>query len=187
MTIDRRPAHESRGGRFLWRIARLSPRAEAATIRESPPLDQDAMAVFLFWNLNRRDLSEMIATLAHEHAADVVILAESETIPPTRILLALNSKGVEYRFHNSLSRRIRIFSRLPHTAIRGVSDSHGISIRQLHPPASIEILLVAVHLASKRELDDDDQGQLATRLPFYISEAEKQLGHSRTIVVGELI
>ena len=39
------------------------------------------MKTFLFWNVNRKPLNELIVTLAAEHSVDILILAELREHP----------------------------------------------------------------------------------------------------------
>ena len=47
------------------------------------------MLTFLFWNLNGQPLGSMVASLAHEHDVDVLMLAEC-SLPASELLTELN-------------------------------------------------------------------------------------------------
>jgi hypothetical protein len=47
---------------------------------------------FLFWNVNRKPLGDLIVELAREQAADVLMLAECE-LEPAELLRKLNPVG----------------------------------------------------------------------------------------------
>src|SRR5258708_19475778 len=55
----------------------------------------------------------------------------------------------------------------------------------LKHPFGRELLIVAVHLPSKLYQTDDDQAFYARRLSEEISEQEKEIGHNRTMVIGD--
>ncbi len=50
------------------------------------------MLTFLFWNVNKKPLQNLIAALVEEHRVDVLILAESD-ITDVAMLRALNTGG----------------------------------------------------------------------------------------------
>jgi len=144
------------------------------------------MITFLFWNLKRRPLEAILATLAHAHQIDVIILAETE-IAEVDLLEALNvNRTVKYALTFNPSRRVTILTRFPHYSIKPISDSGGISIRRFSPPIGIDVILVAVHLSSKLYQDTSDQALAMTRIARLITETEAKVGHRRTVVVGDL-
>ncbi len=143
------------------------------------------MTKFLFWNLNRRNISELIANLAIQENIDILIFAEC-IIGLAELLTTLNSnQSQKYSFAFSPSKRILILSRLPHNSILPVADNDYLSIRRVIPPAGVEILLVAVHLSSKFYQDSEDQALTATRFARIIEQEENVLGHRRTVVIGD--
>jgi len=141
---------------------------------------------FLFWNVNRKSLGEVIADLAEEHRIDVIILAESE-IDPNRLLRTLNQDPVA-GFHLTAGncRKVIIFTRLSRDFLRPTFETDWISIRRLSLPARAQVVLVAVHLPSKLYMTEDDQLLECTVLCRQIAEQEALAGHRRTIVVGDL-
>ena len=144
------------------------------------------MLTFLFWNLNGKPLEGLIQLLLEEHAPDLVILAECE-IPASDLKAMLRTQyKMRYRLlENDPSPKLVFISRLPKASIKLVSDEGGIAIRRVASPLGESYLLVAGHLSSKLNLDFEEQGLLATRLPQMIGEAEKKVKHFRTIVIGD--
>lgn len=144
------------------------------------------MARFLFWNINRKPIAHLIATICHTNQVDVLILAESE-ISGVDMLLALN-EGREQKFNKpfNLSKKLDFYIRYPRDAMESISDEGGFALRRLQHPIGPSILLAAMHLPSKREYSDDEQHAHATRISRFISDAETREGHARTIVVGDL-
>lgn len=141
---------------------------------------------FLFWNLNRKPLEGLIQLLLEEHAPDIVILAECEISSAIMRTMLQTQRGMRYYLlENDPSPKLVFLSRLPKRSIKLISDDGGVAIRRVFSPLGEEFLLVAVHLGSKLRLDSDEQSLLATRLPQMIGEAEKKLGHFRTIVMGD--
>lgn len=144
------------------------------------------MAKFLFWNLNKKPLRDQVVALCHEHRIDVLILAESR-ISVSDLLGALNKdRSPKFRWPLNLSSRLTFFVRYPKKYLRPVRDDGGVAVRRLLLPIGIDILLVAVHLPSKLFSREVDQTFLSARVAQMIREDEKKVGHSRTIVVGDL-
>lgn len=141
---------------------------------------------FLFWNINRKRVEDLIARITEEHDIDVIILAESD-IPLVTLLMTVN-KGQAGTYTLALSRnqRICVFSRLPEGSIRPLKDYGGVSIRHLVPPRGRDILLVGAHLPSKLHSEAEDQTSMCTRVARLVEEEENRVGHTRTIVIGDL-
>jgi len=144
------------------------------------------MVRVLFWNINRKPLTEPLRQLCDIHDADILVLAECR-IPNTDLLLALNHDAARI-FTNpiNLSDRISFYSRLPERFVTSVTDADYWSIRTIDPPLGKPILLVAVHYPSKLYTTDAEQAILMPRLAEDIREAEQRCGHTRTVVVGDL-
>ena len=145
------------------------------------------MMTFLFWNIKKKPLQKIISDLAEIHEVDVLILAECE-IERSDLLRQLNSRsGQRFSFPFSTSKKIEIYTRFPTSWLRPVAEEGGISIRHFRNPIRrTQTLIVAAHLPSRLYLEEGDQMQLAPRWRQYIEEAEKSVGHKRTIVVGDL-
>ena len=150
------------------------------------------MLTFLFWNINRKPLAGLVATLADQHKVDVLILAESG-IRPALLLERLNqSPHASYQFQWSLTKGISIFTRFSGNFIRPVFDQDAdeddtprLTIRRLALPACPEILLAVTHLPSKLYWDEDSQAHECTDVARTIAEAERRAGHSRTVLAGD--
>jgi len=108
-------------------------------------------------------------------------------MPEPALLSALrNRTGRRYFRDPGLSPRLRIYSRYDRRYFTACKDMGGIAIRHLAPPMGPDILLVIVHLPSKLHQTEHDQALACTRLARTICEHEQSLGHSRTVVVGDL-
>lgn len=144
------------------------------------------MPTLAFWNVNGSVSPARVAALAREWDVDILILAENENAVPA-ILRELNRDATRFYFSDiGQSDRLTILTRfLPDPSIL-IRDSPGVSIRNYHMPLSDSFLVVAVHLASKLRRRTEDQILATTRLARFIREAEENVGHKRTIVIGEL-
>lgn len=91
-----------------------------------------------------------------------------------------------YRLPTSLAAKLKFFVALPSANFTSLADSGGVAVRHVKPLVSSDFLLVAVHLPSKLYLEASDQAQLAARVAKIVSEAERRIGHDRTVVIGDL-
>ena len=144
------------------------------------------MKRFLFWNASKKDLTQHVARLAHHHAVDVLILAECP-VPHEELLDALNSNySSAYFYAPGFCTRIQIFVKFAEDLMKPVFESERITIRRVALPGSQDILLVAAHLPDKCHWSDDSQNAEAAALSLCIEKAEDKVGHSRTVLVGDL-
>src|SRR5437016_620449 len=114
------------------------------------------MAVFLFWNLNGKEMTLPIQLLVNEHDIDVLLLAENSISPP-ELLRALNPSGnVRYEFAPSIGcDRIHVFCRFPSDWVTIIRESSYLTIRHLTFDAGQTLLLAGVHFPSKVNWDDE--------------------------------
>ncbi len=131
-----------------------------------------------------------LVQLVVTHNVDILILAECThtQLFPDNILLALNPEGQKAEFHYAPSKcdRIQIFTRFSDSFVKPISESERYTLRRLTLPGRDALLLVAAHLLSQLHAKEStlifEVGQFAEE----IRRTEKELGHSRTIVVGDL-
>lgn len=141
---------------------------------------------FLFWNLNRKPLLNLVAELAGSRRVDVVILAECPD-EPRSILQVLNANGTSgFRYPRSDCERVRVFTRFSKQFLVPKFESERISIRRLSLPDRSEVLLAMAHLPSKLHCSDASQLFECTELAREIAHIEDRVGHGRTILVGDL-
>ncbi|MEL6263464.1 MAG: endonuclease/exonuclease/phosphatase family protein [Cyanobacteria bacterium J06626_6] len=144
------------------------------------------MPTVLFWNLNRRGLTEEVSQLCRIHSVDILVLAEAGLSDLKFQRQLSRETGSAYIApYNELSSRIRFFFRYPSESIRPAADSYGLSIREIRPPLGRSVLIAGVHLSSKRHADREEQLFQARDAVAKIAETEENLGHSRTLVIGD--
>jgi hypothetical protein len=82
----------------------------------------------------------------------------------------------------------RVCARFPERSLRTLEeDPHArLSFRQLILPSGRDILLVVTHFPSKLYWSGESQSQECTRLAEAVHRREGRLGHSRTVLVGDL-
>jgi hypothetical protein len=120
----------------------------------------------------------------------VLILVECD-IKVADLLRALNREAGPL-FHYAPNRAetpaesIKIFTRFAPAFLNSLEDGTRYTIRRLVLPARTDILLAAVHLPSKLHPSESSQILASTQWAETIARAERQAGHTRTAVVGDL-
>ncbi len=142
---------------------------------------------FLFWNLGKRPLQTFVRNIALKYRVDVLILTEC-LIPPAELLRALNPPGgAEYDYAPGTGcEKIEIFSRFSGKFILPVLENHRLTIRHLNLPGLTDILLAAVHFPGKRDWSESSQAAECSELSYSVRLAEGRIGHSGTVLVGDL-
>lgn len=145
------------------------------------------MVSFLFWNLNRSPLEGILANLALRNQIDVLVLVES-SIAPAALLKSLNrDNGAAYHYARSWGcRQVEVFTRFPSKFIRPVYEEDRLTIRHLKLPGLRDILLAATHFPSKTHWSEPSQTSESVELANSIRMTESQVGHARTLLVGDL-
>jgi hypothetical protein len=146
------------------------------------------MLNFLFWNLQKKNRDTLVADLAKECSADVICLAECETVSDE--LLKLLSKGRNATFAENRpyeAGRVRVVSRFSDAELHPVFDSPNdrMTIWRLQLTGRDDFLLAVLHFQSKVHWEGEDQYDEAQVLANYIRSVETSEGHSRTVVFGD--
>ncbi|MBY0523057.1 MAG: endonuclease/exonuclease/phosphatase family protein [Gemmataceae bacterium] len=145
------------------------------------------MLTFLFWNLNKKPLQARLASLVQRHKVDLVLLAEC-MVPPSIMLETLN-QGDGAPFFNNPNlecQKVMVYSQFVSDFLQPVVESRRFTIRSINLPNRPEFLLAVVHFPSKRNFSGDSQSLECTSLASAVREAEAQVGHARTVLVGDL-
>ncbi len=144
------------------------------------------MPVFAFWNIDKNVPPERISAFVREWDVDILVLAENQT-SPSELRRTLNTKAERLYFQDiGESTRLTILTRFRVDRTTLVRDSHGVAIRHYQMPLGASILLVAAHLSSKLWKKTEEQILASTRVARYVRDAEERVGHSRTIIIGDL-
>lgn len=143
------------------------------------------MLTFLFWNIHKMDNLKLIGQVVKEQRIDFLLLAES-TLEVDQVLTELNQdRPATFHANAGMCPRITVYSKFSDEFIIPVFENHHISIRKLKLPVFEELLLGAVHLSSKIHQSDASQAFEATKISKEIARIEEELGHKRTILVGD--
>jgi len=145
------------------------------------------MVSFLFWNIKNNPIQSIITRLALRHEVDVIMLAECDIAPYILLSELKKHNGNVYKFIPSVGcDRIKIFARFSEEYIPVVIEEDKFAIRHLKLPDAIDILLSIVHLPSKLYGEYEDRLSISKELSAIIKEAESIIGHSRTVLIGDL-
>jgi hypothetical protein len=140
---------------------------------------------FLFWNLHGRPLQSVVASLASRHRAEVILLAECRDVGA--ILAALNTgKRARFFLNSTSADRVAVYTRFPDEYVELRDRDLRHTIWRVARPKQQEILLVAAHLRSKLHRNDADKTDECIKLSEAVQAAERKVGHSRTLIVGDL-
>lgn len=145
------------------------------------------MITFLFWNLNKKPLQDIITELAKTYYIDVLMFAEC-SIEPGELLSTLNEvDDAEFYYAPSIGcEKIEIFTRFNDSFLKLEHESDRLTIRHLELPGLTSILLAVSHFQSKIHWDDMSQSIQCLELSRSITDAENKVGHSRTVLVGDM-
>src|SRR6266852_5568958 len=135
------------------------------------------VTVFLFWNLNRRELQDPVASLAEEHSADIVVLCECGA-SRAAMLRSLNRRRSDFFVADANCPRIEIFTRFSPQFTDAISESSSRSIWDIRLPGQLPVVLAAVHLPSKMYFSDASQSVELSQLAKEVRNAEVRAGHS---------
>ena len=144
----------------------------------------------LFWNTGRRPVVDLLRDVCGRRDLDVLVLAE--TVDPVERLVSQLNRGAGRLYSSApdplaglVKRPLRVLTRLPENRVKAVHDSDGVTVRQVFPVIGPDFTIVAVHLRSKLFRDHDDQVSEAKDVNADIESAERQVGHCRTLVIGD--
>ncbi len=143
------------------------------------------MPTIAFWNLGRKKHLPTLVDLIEENGIEILVVAEQEF--ETAELIVAYAERTERTLHSLdiVSSRVRFYSVFPTDQFRPVADDGYTSIKEYRPLLGDPLLIVGVHLPSKLFQREFDQPAEAQRLARRIEEAEIQVGHERTVVLGD--
>ena len=147
------------------------------------------MACFLFWNLFGKRLEDRVARLAVRHDIDVLMLAEC-VLQSSEVTNAIASAGGgRYHAHGVVEQeehKVRVFSRLDESSLVAKYSDGRLRISKMYLAGQAEILLAMAHFPSPSHRSKGGLAQSATRWASRIKQIEQDVGHRRTVLVGDL-
>ena len=91
------------------------------------------MPKFLFWNIGKKALLDLVREAVREHKPDILILAESP-YEFTDVLLGINSAEYTYKFASQRESVAQVFTAFNPEFYRVLTDEPRISIARLALP-----------------------------------------------------
>lgn len=146
------------------------------------------MLTFLFWNLNKKRLADQLARLARQHVPDVIALAESGIDPADALTVLNGTTDARYTFPTSDGTKIQLYVRPSVGSVveQFIDPPGSVTVRRLDLPIGESILLAAIHLPSRMNWSSGSQALHSVVIAQEIRNVEGDVGHQRTIVVGDL-
>jgi len=110
------------------------------------------------------------------------------SIEPSHLLICLNSNNKYHYFYSPTigCEKIHIFTRFKIDFIQPIYESERLTIRHLTLPGLLDIILAINHFPSKLYWEPASQSLECVALADTIKYVENQVGHSRTVLVGDL-
>jgi len=140
----------------------------------------------LFWNINGKNLSSAISEIVHVRDIDIIILCEYG-IDDSAMLNQLNSGQSVYEVSDCLGcEKIKIFTKLDLPNLTIVSEAKRWTMRKVNYPNQSPFLLVAAHLISKANYNNNS---LFTEFVVFrdaINKAQNDEKLERVVIVGDL-
>ena len=143
------------------------------------------MCRILFWNVKRKDLTDLVCDLALETNADIVVLNESSA--PEQATLGELKKRVAktFQFPSSNSAdRFHCFTRFKSYGLTEIHKGFRTSIRTLHIQ-NTTYLLGFVHGVDIRNYDAETRQSFAEELGDEIRFVKSEQKNNRLILVGD--
>ncbi len=145
------------------------------------------MLTFLLWNINRQQPILQLARLVAAHDVDVVLLIESGFQNAGDVLLALNATAQpQFRLLSSKVKAVTMFAKFSSQFTSCEFEKGRLIIRRFFLPGREDFLLAAVHFPSKLWMNNRSQAVECGKLADKIRQVEEDIGHSKTLLVGDL-
>jgi hypothetical protein len=141
---------------------------------------------FLFWNVQKKDLTPQIVNLAHSKQVDVLILAENP-VSDAALVLALNKSGSTFSENHPRAncKRLTVVTKFPYNFITPVWEDGRMTTRRITLPGIPPFLLTALHLPDKMSNSTASQSVNASQVATQLLETEVQRSIDRHLVIGD--
>ena len=143
------------------------------------------MPTLAFWNLGRKKHISTLVDFIEENGIEILVVAEQEFEDAELIVAHADRTGRSLYCPEIIETRVRLYSLFPADRFQSMADDGQVSIKEHRPLIGESLLLVGVHLPSKLHPRESDQPFEAARLMARIEEAERLVGHDRTVVLGD--
>lgn len=142
------------------------------------------MIKIAFWNINGKNITDILLEFIIEYDCDIAIFAESGCIDLENFCNLLSFKGKNFCVIPQIScERIRIIADRA-LQYEHLNDGEYYSILNFKY-FNKEFLITSVHLPSKLHAAEADQKEVARQIVENIQDVEKETRHSNTIIIGD--
>ena len=136
---------------------------------------------FLFWNINKKDLSNTIIEICQENDTDILGICEGKELDKINIIKKLNFKEI-FLLSNLKDRGIKLFCK------KNINMKVNTENNSYYKQFTLKIedktyTIFLVHLPSKLNLDNTNQYQLVTRFKNTLKGINYQ--GKKTIIFGD--
>ena len=139
----------------------------------------------VFWNINKKNLTDELEELSQEIDPDILFLGESE-ISVGNTLLALNRYKTKYFYNEDLiCTKIKMFSKYDDRNVMPIKSNPRYTVREIIVPSYPIFNLMSLHFQSKVNWDSHDQAAHSMELNATINDFERKKGSKMTLVIGD--
>jgi hypothetical protein len=141
-----------------------------------------------FWNIDKKELSDIILDLIRIKEIDILVLAECEDSTVNNVLFKAKSIDVNLNQIASKKNKLKVLSRYKPEIFTDKSDLYSSSRMVSHfvkIPNKIAFNLVSVHFHSKVNWSDQSLAMECVNLSRDILKVEEITGCENTILIGD--
>lgn len=140
---------------------------------------------FLFWNVQRKDLTPQLVNLAHNKQVDILILVEN-SVRTVDLILALNTFEPTYYINPAfICGKVIMISKFPEDFVDIIEEDNRMVTRRLTLPNVAPLLLTALHLPDKGNHNERSLRAGAEDVSRRLLAIEQELKISHHIVIGD--
>lgn len=139
----------------------------------------------LFWNVNKRDLTDLICAIVAERDVDAVVLVEALTSSEGKTLSGLHSQvSHDFRWIPSVRNRFCVFSRNPSLNLDEFHSGFRTSVRDLRLGGD-RLMLALIHGYDLRNYDAEARQEGARTIMEELRVVESNSGVDRFVLLGD--
>lgn len=141
-----------------------------------------------FWNINKKDLSDLLVEFVNENEIDILLLAEVDSDTVLSFLMKQNSINPNRIYDHIDDSKVNILSSYDSSIFEKqklISNSPRWIFFEINIPTIIKFNLVCVHFHSKVNWSEDSLALECVNLARDIEMLEKSNGIEETIVIGD--
>ncbi|MDA1014894.1 MAG: hypothetical protein O3A00_10640 [Planctomycetota bacterium] len=138
----------------------------------------------LYWNIDKKNRTDLIIEAMIEVSADVLVLLENGARREDTLAALQNRASAEFHMPRCAETRFQVYSRVQSFDLSEVYGGNRLSLRRLRF-GNEQLLLGVVHVVEKRNWDELQQAAEVQLLASEICRHEDRIGHTRTILIGD--